>query len=179
MYVECKANGISGPAHIGRVTPSQSGKTIYYQGKQFRSLKGGGFKANYYEVGSGEEYWISGCKKPGGDRLYSGTIEIDDDVREEYWLEIRDMPGSVHVRRIGGPTGKRYSPSVSQPLTKSQQKLKGRKVTDMTVEQLKDWIEACEKMERWIARAGKARREWKRSGQEAQTELEGRLAPSP
>jgi hypothetical protein len=39
-----------------------------------------------------EHYWISGCKKRGGDRLYAGTIEIDDDVREEYWNEIRELP---------------------------------------------------------------------------------------
>jgi hypothetical protein len=28
----------------------------------------------------------------GGDRLYAGTIEIDDDVRDEYWSEIRRLP---------------------------------------------------------------------------------------
>jgi hypothetical protein len=39
---------------------SKTGATIYYQGKEFRSLKGAGFKANYYEVGTGDEYWISG-----------------------------------------------------------------------------------------------------------------------
>jgi hypothetical protein len=37
-------------------------------------------------------YWISGCKKRGGDTLYGGVIEIDEDVREAYWTEIRGMP---------------------------------------------------------------------------------------
>jgi hypothetical protein len=101
MNVECKAGGISGPARIGRVTFSKTGKTIYYQGKRFRSLKGDGFKANYYEVESGEEYWISGCKKGGGDRLHSGSIEIDDDAREEYWRVIRGLPDRAHLRVIG------------------------------------------------------------------------------
>jgi hypothetical protein len=43
---------------------------------------------------------ISGCKKRGGDRLYAGTIEIDDDVREEYWNEIRGLPDRTDRRLI-------------------------------------------------------------------------------
>jgi hypothetical protein len=47
-----------------------------------------------------QEYWISGCKKKGGDRLYSGMVEIDDDVREEYWNEIRKMPEKRNVKKF-------------------------------------------------------------------------------
>ncbi|HLY92790.1 MAG TPA: 1-deoxy-D-xylulose-5-phosphate synthase [Candidatus Angelobacter sp.] len=93
MYIESKGDGISGPGRIGRVRFSKTGKSIYYKGKMFQSLKGSGFKANYFDAESGEEYWISGCKKDGGDHLYGSTTEIDDDVREEYWREIRKMPG--------------------------------------------------------------------------------------
>ncbi len=94
MYIEDKSEGLSGPARIGRVTFSKSGKSIYYKGKQFRNLKGSGFKANYFEVESGGEYWISGPKKDGSDRLYRERvpIEIDEDVREEYWTKIRHRP---------------------------------------------------------------------------------------
>ena len=92
MYIERKGSEISGPARIGRVTFSKSGKSLYYQGRRFHTLSGGGFKANYFDWESGEHYWISGCKKRGGDRLYAGKIEIDDDVREEYWNEIRGLP---------------------------------------------------------------------------------------
>ena len=54
-----------------------------------------GFKANYMETSSGEEYWISGPKKRGGDRLYgTGRVEIDEDVRVEYWTKIRCQPES-------------------------------------------------------------------------------------
>ena len=31
MYVESKAEGLSGPARIGRVTFSKTGRTLYYQ----------------------------------------------------------------------------------------------------------------------------------------------------
>ena len=92
MYIENKSQGLSGPARIGRVTFSKSGKSLYYEGRLFQSLGGQGFKANYRESDTGDHYWISGCKKKGGDRLYPGTIEIDEDVREEYWNEIRGEP---------------------------------------------------------------------------------------
>ena len=94
MYVECKAEGLSGPARIGRVAFSKTGRTLYYDGKSFQSLKGYGFKANYFEVESGDYYWISGCKRDGSDRLYGERVPvmIDDDVREEYWREIRGQP---------------------------------------------------------------------------------------
>ena len=93
MYIERKAGNLTGPARIGRVTYSKTGTTIfqYYQGKAFRSLKGAGFKANYYDVETGEEYWISGPRKDGCDALYATNIptEVDDDVRAEYWTQIR------------------------------------------------------------------------------------------
>jgi hypothetical protein len=100
MYIESKADGISGPARIGRVTFSKSGKSIYYRGRMFQSLKGSGFKANYFDAESGEEFWISGCKKDGRDHLYGGTIEIDEDVREEYWAQIRKMPAKAESKTI-------------------------------------------------------------------------------
>jgi hypothetical protein len=91
MYIESKVDGLEGPARIGRVTFSKTGATIYYRGKEFRSLKGRGFKANYYDVQTGEQYWISGPRRDGEDQLYGGDrgVEIDEDVREEYWREIR------------------------------------------------------------------------------------------
>ena len=66
---------------IGRVTFSQTGKTLHYGGRKFQSLKGMGFKANYFDIETGEEYWISGCKKDGTDRLYGGSTAIDADVQ--------------------------------------------------------------------------------------------------
>jgi hypothetical protein len=100
MYIECKAGGLTGDARIGRVTFSQTGRTLYYQGQKFQSLKGKGFKSNYYNVDIGEDYWISGPKRGGGDALYGGStpIQIDDDVREEYWREVRRQPERTHER---------------------------------------------------------------------------------
>jgi hypothetical protein len=66
MYIENKSEGLEGSACIGRVYFSKTGKTLYYRGKKFRSLKGSGFKANYFDICTGEEYWISGPRKDDG-----------------------------------------------------------------------------------------------------------------
>jgi len=94
MYIEYKGEGIVGPARIGRVTFSKTGKSIHYGDRTFETLRGYGFKANFFDVETREHYWISGCKKNGRDALYSTTVEIDDDVREEYWITIRKQPES-------------------------------------------------------------------------------------
>ncbi len=103
MYLEDKSDGLSGPARIGRVTYSKTGRSLYYQGRLFQSLAGQGFKANYFEVETGAHYWISGCKKDGTDALYSTTIEIDEDVREEYWTSIRNKPDSTDIKSFKCP----------------------------------------------------------------------------
>jgi hypothetical protein len=93
MYIENKGDdGIVGPARIGRVTFSKTGKSVYYKGQRFQTLDGTGFKSNYINVETREHYWISGCKRDGSDALYATTIEIDEDVREEYWTSIRNRP---------------------------------------------------------------------------------------
>ena len=95
MYIECKGGSLTGPGRIGRVTLSKSGKTVYYRGKALQRFKG--FKANYFDVETLEEYWISGPRRDGRDQLYATNVpvEIDEDVREEYWREIR---GDSHGR---------------------------------------------------------------------------------
>ena len=56
MYIESKEDGVSGSARIGRVSFSQTGKSVRYQGRLFATLKGQGFKANYVDAESGAEY---------------------------------------------------------------------------------------------------------------------------
>jgi hypothetical protein len=91
MYIEDKSEALTGPARIGRVSFSKTGRTLYYAGRTFQSLKGSGFKANYYDIDNGDRFWISGPRKDGADRLHDEPVpvEIDDDVREEYWSDVR------------------------------------------------------------------------------------------
>ena len=106
MYIERKIgeNNLIGIACIGKVKFSKTGKSIHYNGKTFQTLSGRGFKANYFDVETGDYYWISGCKKDGTDRLYGERlpIYIDDDIREEYWIEIRKLPEFKDKKVING-----------------------------------------------------------------------------
>ncbi len=107
MYIESKGDdGIVGSARIGRVQFSKSGKSVHYGNKTFETLSGRGFKANYFDVETNEYYWISGCKKDGMDALYTTEVEIDEDVREEYWIEIRTKPENKHISKL--KSGSKY-----------------------------------------------------------------------
>ena len=99
MWIENKTrgDGLAGPVRIGRVTFNRSGKTLTYAGRKFESLKGAGYKANYVDTASGHHYWISGCRKDGRDALYNTEVQIDPDVRIEYWTEIRNQPDQIDV----------------------------------------------------------------------------------
>lgn len=100
MYVELKLDGLTGDGLICRVDLSKSGKTLNYKGRRLQSLKGRGYKANYFDVDTGEQCWVSGPRKDGRDTLYPGVVEVDEDVREEYWTEIRGKPSMVNVSRF-------------------------------------------------------------------------------
>ena len=63
----------------------------------------GGYKFNYIDIATYEGYCISGPRKDGNDALYSGTVEIDDDCREEYWTEIRNLPDRSEDRSYKSP----------------------------------------------------------------------------
>jgi hypothetical protein len=81
-------------------------KAMASPGKQglAESLRGAGAtnKSNYVDIKTGEEFWISGCKKDGSDRLYGERLPvcIDEDVQEEYWTEIRNQPTMAGTVRI-------------------------------------------------------------------------------
>lgn len=90
VYVELKSGySDNGPAWIGRAGASKSGATVYFNGQAFKSLKGSGMGANYFDVETGDEYWISGIKKNNQDRHWAGggKIEIDREVIQDYLKE--------------------------------------------------------------------------------------------
>lgn len=83
------------PGRIGRVRLSKTGRTLRYGDVELVSLNGRGYKANYIDPSNNEAYWVSGPRRDGQDTLYPGLVEIDDDVREEYWRTIRALPDSI------------------------------------------------------------------------------------
>ena len=87
MYVELKSGyGDDGPAWIGNVRLSKSGRTVYFNGRALKRSGGQGIQGNHYDLETGEEYWVSGVKKDGSDRHWagSGKIRIDARVVAEY-----------------------------------------------------------------------------------------------
>jgi hypothetical protein len=103
MWIEYKGDGLVGPARIGWVHVQQKGKRLDYRDQSFRTLGGRGFKANYYDVATGDEYWISGCRRDGRDALYATDAEIDEDALVEYWENIRRLPENIQIRRFRAP----------------------------------------------------------------------------
>ena len=104
MWIEYKGDGIVGPARIGWVKISDKGKRVDYENQSFRSLRGQGFKSNYYYSVTHEEYWISGCHRDGRDALYSTNVEIDYDALEEYWVNIRKQPENKKITSFRAPS---------------------------------------------------------------------------
>src|ERR1043166_1781946 len=90
MYIQLGTSA----GRIGRVRLAKTGRTLYYRDVELTPL-GGGYKANYIDVEARAYYWASGPRKAGQDSLYPGVVEIDDDVREEYWRDIRRMPAAI------------------------------------------------------------------------------------
>ncbi len=84
-YIELKTGyRDDGPAWIGRVKISKTGKTIYFNDHAFQRSNGG--VGNHVDIETGYQYWISGIKKDGTDRHWagSGRIIIDKKVISEY-----------------------------------------------------------------------------------------------
>jgi len=89
LYVELKTGYTdNGPAWIGRGLYSKTRTTIYFNGKAF--IKGNGISANYIDIETKEQYWISGVKKNQKDRhrTGSGKIFVDKATLEDYLAEI-------------------------------------------------------------------------------------------
>ena len=91
-YIELKTGyADNGPAWIGNVKESKTGKTIYFNNHAFQKCQG--IQENYCDIETGEEYWISGVKRYGQDRHWagSGKVIIDRKCVDEY-LSIVNRP---------------------------------------------------------------------------------------
>lgn len=122
-YIELKT-GYSGdgPAWIGKVLLSKSGRLVYFSNKAF--MRANAISGNHIDVETGDEYWISGIKKNGSNRHWTGNgkIVIDKKMVNEY-LEltgrkevdgsyvIEDIPEMYPVERIRTFMNRKLNPS--------------------------------------------------------------------
>lgn len=82
-YIELKSGySDNGPAWIGYVEFSKSGRTVYFDGKAFHGNGHGRCK----DVETGDIYWITGIKADGNNRhvFGGGMIQIDENAIAEY-----------------------------------------------------------------------------------------------
>jgi hypothetical protein len=90
-YIELKSGfGDNGPAWIGMAEFSKSGRTVYFKGKAMKNSNAKGIAGNYFDIETGEEYWISGIKKDGSDRHWAGggKIMIDENIIDLYLSKV-------------------------------------------------------------------------------------------
>ena len=88
-YIEKKTGANhDGPAWIGYIKKSKTGKTIYFNNRAYQKYGHG----DYADIETGEGYWISRIKRNGQDRHWAGhgKIMIDRKAVNEY-LNYREL----------------------------------------------------------------------------------------
>jgi len=101
MYVQLKTGHDTdqGPAWITRVRFTKSWRTVYVRDRTLRRVTGtagANADSNFYDVESGERYWVSGPKRDRTDGRYSRRQPtVDPDVQSEYdaFLAGGSLPG--------------------------------------------------------------------------------------
>src|SRR6185312_16533911 len=104
MYVQLKTGHDidRGPAWITRVRFSKSWRTAYFRDRTLRRVTGfahANHDSNFFDIESGEEYWISGPKRNRTDARYRNRQpSIDADVLDDYrsFLSGAPLPGREH-----------------------------------------------------------------------------------
>jgi hypothetical protein len=94
MYVQLKTGYDTdrGPSWIAWVRFTKTWKTAYFHGRTLRRWPGMS-DANFYDVETEEDFWVSGPKRDRSDGRYGPAMpEIDDDAREAYEAFLRGAP---------------------------------------------------------------------------------------
>lgn len=94
MYVQLKTGYDidRGPSWIGWVRFSKSWSTAYFHGRTLRRGPGM-FDANFYDVDTDEEFWISGPKRDRTDGRYSRVLpQIDEEAHDAYEAFLGGVP---------------------------------------------------------------------------------------
>jgi hypothetical protein len=82
-------------ARIGRVRLSKTGRTLFYGGRELRGMG----QPWYQDTETGESFWIHPAPKRFKKQT-SIAAEIDEDVRAEFWTEVREEPERAYERII-------------------------------------------------------------------------------
>ena len=79
-----------GEAWIARVWHSSSGRTLYFNNMALK--RGTGVDSNYFDLATGESYWVSGVKKRGSNRHWAGggPIKIEQSLVDWYQVFVQN-----------------------------------------------------------------------------------------
>ncbi|WP_228011935.1 hypothetical protein [Flavobacterium hungaricum] len=181
-YLELKS-GFSGngPAWIGLVSFSKSGKTIYFNGKAFQRIGSARIQGNFRDIESKDEYWISGVKKDLSDRhkFGGGKILVERRILNEYLeiidkkelpkndFELTEVAVEIPIERINQIENEKYNTShFSNNLHFKEPNELSNSEIEFTILELLE--------EEKNAKFNKARRSVKRKRLEFETELDNR-----
>ncbi len=106
MYVEMKTgHDGDGPASIGWVTLSKTGRTLTYRGRVLERFDG--LVGNWRDTVTGEELWVSSVKRDRHHRRGAGTgpVQVDDDARQEYERITSSPEPRSRQRDLAEPSG--------------------------------------------------------------------------
>lgn len=97
MFVQLKTGHDidRGPCWISVVRFNRSWQTAYWHGKTLRRIPSL-FDANFCDIDTGDEYWLSGPHRDRRDTRYGNVVPvIDDDARQAYqaFLDGAPLPG--------------------------------------------------------------------------------------
>ena len=182
-YIELKSGySDNGPAWIGQVSFSKTGRTVYFNGKAFYPIGAARISGNYVDIESGEEYWISGVKKDMKDRHWAGggKIMIEKSILPEYLNLIRkkSLPKSGYelVEVIAGSPVERIYELENKPAEPEEfdANLHFKQPNELTIDELKYVIDELAEDEVNV-KFNKARRFTKRKRLEFEAELEKRV----
>ena len=181
-YLELKSGfSDNGPAWIGLVSFSKSGKTIYFDGKAFQSLSGMGISGNYFNLENGDEYWISGVKKDMSDRhkFGGGKIFVEKRTLNDYLkiigkselpksdYELSEVETEKPIERVNELENEKTQP------TEFDSALHFKQPNELTIKEIEFLIGELIEDEKNV-KFNKARRSYKTKRLELENELEKR-----
>ncbi len=150
-YIELKSGySDNGPAWIGKVESSKTGKTIYFNGHAFKG-NGHGICS---DLKTGEIYWISGVKRNEQDRHWTenGKIQIDKEAVDEY-LKLVDLE-NLDLRKFElvdiVKTDKRFIEMEKETIDSIDVFDKNQVINGLSIDELKRTIEILRREESYI-----------------------------
>ncbi len=163
IYIEqCSGYNHDGPAWISIIEFSRTGSTAYFNGISLK--KSAGIVGNFFDIETGDEFWISGVKKNSQDRHWTGNgiVLVDRDAETDYLNVIGadKLDTKIHKLVTIEKTDKsKFHQIENEKFTKPEfdSSLRFRNLNELNIEEL-EWLEDYYETEELEARFNKGRR---------------------